>query len=109
MCAQRAVLIAQPHERLLEQQDQGVIGHSGIADASTGGHDGARERLRPIETARDIRRAETSRASRDATLDTFFKVLNDTTFANYHDVGYLLQNVFCADTPAGTRNFPGPA
>lgn len=44
--------------------------------------------------------------SNDATLDTFFKVLNDTTFANYHDVGYLLKNVFCADNPAVNPQYP---
>jgi hypothetical protein len=44
--------------------------------------------------------------SNDATLDTFFEVLNDTTFANYHDVGYLLKNVFCSDNSAGNPQYP---
>ena len=54
--------VAQPLERLVEQQDQGLIGHSGIADAPTGGHDGAGEQSRAVETARDIGGPEASLA-----------------------------------------------
>jgi hypothetical protein len=44
--------------------------------------------------------------SNDATLDTFFRIVNDKTFAHYHDVGYLMNNVFCPDTPTPNPKYP---
>lgn len=43
--------------------------------------------------------------SNDTTLDDFFKVLNEPGFANYHDVNYLTNQLFCADDPP--RKAPG--
>ena len=58
--AERTVVVAQPLLGLIEQLDEAVIGHSGIAEASTGSHHGAGEEFRSIEAACDIGGLEAS-------------------------------------------------
>jgi len=43
--------------------------------------------------------------SNEASLDDFLKVINEPTSANYHDINYLTNQLFCADDPA--RKVPG--
>ena len=59
---ERAVLLAQHLARLVQQQDEAMIGHPGIAESSTSRHHRAGKQLRLFDAARDIGGLEASPA-----------------------------------------------
>ena len=60
--AQRAIAVAEPLERFVEQADEFVVGLARIADAPPRRHHRASKRLRSVDSARKFNRAQASLA-----------------------------------------------